>query len=609
MNSIHIENKSLNRDMSISGLSAAYAKGETTPFELMQFIREKSKLFEEHNVWIKLLSAQEVEPYLEALALMDPANTPLWGIPFALKDNIDLANISTTAACEAFAYMPDESAQVAQQLIRAGAIPVGKANLDQFATGLNGTRSPWGACGNSFDPGYVSGGSSSGSAVSVALGLASFSLGTDTAGSGRVPAGFNNLVGLKPTCGLISASGVVPACRSLDCVSIFANNADDANAVLSVAEGFDETDGYSRSNPFKNYSRHYGCWQGDLRVGVLAPGHLRFFGDSGYENAYRKTVETLQSHGFNTIEIDYTPFDEVARLLYEGPWVAERYLATLPLIKETPSALNATVRAIVEPGGQPPATELFLAEYRLHELKLKCMKQLKKLDCLLTPTAGRHFTIEEMHNNPIVHNSELGYYTNFVNLLDLSAVSVPTLLTEQEMPFGITLVGEAFEDRRLLSIANRIQQILPLPMGAQAVPQPSLSQVAVSDARTVDVVVCGAHMQGLPLNWQLTERGATFKVATQTTAAYRLYRLSGEEPSRPALVRNDANGESIAVEIWSMPTEELGSFLAAIAQPLGLGKVELDNGSLLSGFVCAEGMRGESEDITSYGGWRSYLKP
>lgn len=607
MNSKLAANTVLNRDMSVSGLRSAYAKGDVTPAAVMEFIRAKSQQFEEHNVWIKLLSEQEIAPFLETLKDMDPESTPLWGIPFALKDNIDLVGINTTAACEAFSYNAGESATVVRNLIAAGAIPVGKANLDQFATGLNGTRSPWGACGNSFDVDYVSGGSSSGSAVSVGLGLASFSLGTDTAGSGRVPAGFNNLIGVKPTRGIISTSGVVPACRSLDCVSIFANNADDANIVLSVAEGFDESDGYSRRNTFANSSRQYGCWEGELRVGVLAPGDLRFFGDTAYEKAYAKTILTLQENGFNTVEINYAPFNEVACLLYEGPWVAERYLATLPLIEKNPSALNETVRAIIEPGGKPPATDLFLAEYRLHKLKLDCMEQLKPFDCLLTPTAGRHFTIQEMHDNPIVYNSELGYYTNFVNLLDLSAVSVPTEFTEQGMPFGITLVGQAFEDRRLLSIANRIQQLFPLSMGAQAISQPALNQVAVADTRCIDVVVCGAHMKGLPLNWQLTDRGASFKLATHTKAAYRLYRLLGEELSRPALVRDDAEGRAIEVEVWSLPAGEVGGFLAGIAQPLGLGKVEISNGSYLSGFVCAEGMRGESEDITSYGGWRSYL--
>lgn len=607
MNSKIAENMSLNKDLSISGLRAAYAKGDITPQALLSYIRSKSEHFKEHNIWIKLLSEEELKSYLDALELLDPASAPLWGIPFALKDNIDLAGVTTTAACEAFAYIPDESATVTKKLIAAGAIPIGKANLDQFATGLNGTRSPWGACRNSFNSDYISGGSSSGSAVSVALGLVSFSLGTDTAGSGRIPAGFNNLIGVKPTRGLLSTTGVVPACRSLDCVSIFANNADDASVVLSVAEGFDSSDGYSRRNPYHNSYRHYGYQSGSLQVGVLATENLRFFGDAQYEKAYRKTVEALRAQGFHTIEIDYAPFDEVARLLYEGPWVAERYLATLPLIKEYPAALNETVRAIIEPGGLPQATDLFLAEYRLHNLKIECLEQLKAVDCLLTPTAGRHFTVSDMRDNPIVHNSELGYYTNFVNLLDLSAVAVPTILTDEGMPFGITLVGAAFQDRQLLSIANRIQQLLPLPMGAQALSQPLLSQASVNDSRTIDIVVCGAHMQGLPLNWQLSERGGEFKKAIKTAPVYRLYRLVEGEPSRPALVRDEVNGRAIEIEVWSLPSEELGSFLAAIAPPLGLGKVELSDGNYVSGFVCAEGMRGDSEDITGCGGWRSYL--
>lgn len=600
-------------DMTVTGLSKAYASGELKPATVLDTIRKNCEQYESHNIFIRLLSEDELQPYLTELSKSSPSELPLWGIPFVLKDNIDLAGIPTTAACESFAYTPSESATVVKNLLRAGAIPVGKANLDQFATGLNGTRSPYGACRNSFNPDFVSGGSSSGSAVSVALGLASFSLGTDTAGSGRIPAGFNNLLGVKPTRGLVSASGVVPACRSLDCVSIFSFNADDANIILSVMEGYDETDAYSRKNAVNNSHKHYGYRTGDLLVGVLSEGDLRFFNDSEYADAYQASINALGENGFTFVEIDYAPFDEVARLLYEGPWVAERYIATLPLIKDNPAAMNATVRTIIEPGGQPPATALFEAEYRLHALKQRCMHQLEPLDCLLTPTAGAHFTIEQMLGNPIQHNSELGYYTNFVNLLDLSAVSVPTKLTPRNMPFGLTLVGRPFQDRDLLSIANRIQQAMPLPIGALPIQQPMLSSALVDQSRTADIVVCGAHMSGLELNWQLTERGATLKEVTTTTEHYSLYKLAGSDKlassgiQRPALVEDQLDGQCIEIEIWTMPLANLGSFVTGIPAPLGLGKVNCVDGRTLSGFICVEGGLGDSENISKYGGWRSYL--
>ncbi len=593
-------------DMSITGLKAAYSAGEVTPQQLHESILQHAEKFTEHNIWIKLLSGEEVQPYLDKLQQLDPKQAPLWGIPFTLKDNIDLAGIETTAGCTEFTYKPHESATVVQRLLEAGAIPIGKANLDQFATGLNGTRSPWGACRNSFNPDFISGGSSAGSAVSVALGLSTFSLGTDTAGSGRVPAGFNNLVGLKPSRGLLSAAGVVPACKSLDCVSIFAYNTDDANLVLAVAEGVDENDDYSRPNVFDNSTESYGYRTGDLTVGILKEDDLRFFGDADYAAAYRKTLATLAASGFQLEPIDYAPFDEVARLLYEGPWVAERYIATCPLIEENPAALNDTVRRIIEPGGAPPATALFKAQYRLQALKRQCLQEMSGIDCLLTPTAGKHFSIAQLLDNPIEHNSELGYYTNFVNLLDLAAVSVPAVFTSTGMPFGITVVGNTHSDRELLSIANRIQQTLPLPAGALSIDQPSLCNKPVSSPRYVDIVVCGAHMTGLPLNSQLTTRGSIFREKTQTTAGYSLYKLPGDSPMRPALVRDIENGRPIEVEIWSMPVSMLGGFVNAIPSPLGIGKVELEDGRNLSGFICAEGSLTDAENITDFGGWRAF---
>ena len=595
-------------DMSISGLKQAYGNGELTPKQLLNSIREQAAALADHNIWIHLLSEAEQQPYVQALADRDPATTPLWGVPFAIKDNIDLAGIPTTNGCEAFAYTPSKSSQVVQQLIDAGAIPIGKTNLDQFATGLNGTRSPHGACHNAFDFDYISGGSSAGSSVSVAKGLASFSLGTDTAGSGRVPAGFNNLVGLKPTRGLLSASGLVPACRSLDCISIFALNSDDANSVLACAEGFDSKDGYSRANPFNNQNRQYGLRNGTLKVGVLAAEHLQFFGDDAYAAAYAETLEKLSADGVELITIDYTPFNEAALLLYEGPWVTERYLAAQPLIDDDPEAIFPVVREIIAPGGKPPATALFKAQYRLEELKKACHDQLVGLDCLLTPTAGRLFTIAEMLEEPILRNSQLGYYTNYMNLVDMTSIAVPTAFTEAGLPFGVTLAGPAFSDRALLSIANRLQQLLPLPQGALDLPQPALSQQAVGNPDNIDVLVCGAHLEGLPLNWQLLERGATLKQHTQTAPYYLMYALAGGPPLRPGLIRDESKGVAIEVEIWSLPKSEFGSFVAGIPAPLGIGKVQVADGSWVCGFICEPyGLEG-SRDISALGGWRGYMK-
>lgn len=595
-------------DTSIDGLHRAYESGNLTPEALMAYIRQRARQFEDHNIWIHLLTESEIQLWLVGLKDKDPATSPLWGIPFAIKDNIDLAGIPTTAACKEFAFTPEKSAFAVQRMIDAGAIPVGKTNLDQFATGLNGTRSPWGPCANSFDPSFVSGGSSAGSAVSVALGMATFSLGTDTAGSGRVPAGFNNLVGLKPSIGLLSASGMLPACRSLDCMSIFTYNTDDANTILACAEGFDEEDGYSRNNPFSNQTRQYGDRQGPLTIGVIPESQLAFFGDKDYEDAYTKTLSLLADDGFLFQEIDYQPFAEVAQLLYEGPWVSERYIATSPLIQEKPEAFFPVVRDIISAGGEPRATDLFKAMYRLQALKQRCERQIAALDAVLTPTAGRHFTIDEMLEEPVLHNTQLGYYTNFVNLLDFAAIAVPAQLTASGRPFGVTFFSGCFSDRALLSIAKRVQTVLPLSMGATGLTQPEFGARETVGTDTVDVLVCGAHLKGLPLNWQLTERGATLHESTTTAPVYRLYALAGGPPFRPGMILDEQSGGPIDVEVWSMPISEFGSFVAAIPEPLGIGKVQLADGRRVSGFICEPwGIEG-AEEITQLGGWRPYYE-
>jgi allophanate hydrolase len=598
-------------DMSIAHLKQAYAEGTLTPAQLINDIRERAEQEADFNCWIYRLSESELQPYLDALTHLDPAKCALWGIPFAIKDNIDLAGVPTTAGCDEFAYIPDQSAFVVEKLIAQGAIPIGKTHMDQFATGLNGTRSPSGPCKNSFDTEFISGGSSSGSAVVLARGHVSFSLGTDTAGSGRVPACFNNLVGLKPSRGLLSTSGVVPACRSLDCVSIFALNTDDANTVLAAAEGLDTYDSFSQVNPYSNQPRHYGHWDGALQVGVIAEEDLTFFGDTGYEKAYFTILNQLQEAGVHLKEIDFSDFVAAAALLYEGPWVAERFLAIESFIESQLESVFSVVRQIIEKGKSLTATQLFSSQYALQALKKRCDALLAEVDCLLTPTAGRLFRIADVLADPIGVNTQLGYYTNFMNLLDLAAVSVPTCFTEQGLPFGVTLVGNRFTDRKLLSMANRIQQSLSsnssLTMGASDITLPALANQSVRAQNSVDVLVCGAHLSGLPLNWQLTERGGTLKEKGMTAPCYRMYSLAGGPPFRPGLIKDQVYGISIEIEVWTLPMNEFGSFVAGIPEPLGIGKVELADGRRVCGFICELYGIEDAEEITTFGSWRNYL--
>lgn len=586
--------------LTLTSLIRDYQQSRTSPEQVIENIHSLAHDYREHNIWIHLLNTEELAPYLAALKNKPIAEHPLWGIPFAIKDNIDLAGIPTTAACSDYAYTPEKSAPVVEQLIAAGAIPIGKTNLDQFATGLNGTRSPWGACKNAFDEDYISGGSSSGSAVAVALGMASFSLGTDTAGSGRVPACFNNLVGLKPTRGLLSASGVVPACRTLDCVSIFTHNTEDANQVLRVAEGFDTDDGYSRSNPYENQWRQYSQQKQLKKIAVIPQADLKFFGQLDYAASYKKTLQTLVEAGVELVELDYAPFAEAAQLLYEGPWLAERYITLESLLRENPNAIFPAVRNIVESAADISATDTFKAFYKLAELKQQCDAQLVECDCLLTPTAGGCFTIEEMLESPIQHNTELGYYTNFMNLLDLTAVAVPTVATENGFPFGITLVAPAFCDRSLLSAAAYLEALFKQ--------QTELGSQELNQRGNIDVVVCGAHLSGMPLNWQLTERGGTLKLKTKTAPSYRMFVIEDDKPLRPGLIQDDQQGHAIEVEVWSIPKAQFGSFVDGIPSPLGIGKVQLANNEYLSGFICEYQATIGAKEISNLKSWRNYVQ-
>jgi allophanate hydrolase len=441
-------------NLDIEFLRQRYRSGALTPAALVAELNARIGE-DEHHVWIRRLTRQEMLAYAKKLERCDPALLPLYGIPFAIKDNIDLAGIPTTAGCPDYAYTPERSATVVQRLIDAGAIPVGKTNLDQFATGLVGTRSPYGACRNSINPEYISGGSSAGSAVSVALGMASFSLGTDTAGSGRVPAAFNNLIGHKPTCGLVSTSGVVPACRTLDCVSIFAGNAGDAATVLEVAQGFDAGDPYSR-RPV-NAGKTLGS---SFRFGVPREDQLEFFGNPVTPQLFRDAINRLQSLGGQPVVIDFAPFLETARLLYEGPWVAERYAAIREFIETRPDSLIPVTRQIIGGAARFSAADTYAALYRLKALQRRNEPVWDEIDVLLTPTAGTIYRISEVEADPVRTNSNLGYYTNFMNLLDLAAIAVPAGFQSNGLPFGVTIAAPAFSDMALLRLGGRLHAAL-----------------------------------------------------------------------------------------------------------------------------------------------------
>jgi allophanate hydrolase len=592
----------------IADLRRGYRDGSLTPALVMQRLAAFADRTDSRNVWITRLSHDQVMRYVQALQRRSVNELPLYGIPFVVKDNIDLEGVPTTAGCPRYAYTPQRSARVVRRLLDAGAIPLGKTNLDQFATGLVGVRSPYGACRNGINPAFISGGSSSGSAVAVATGLASFSLGTDTAGSGRVPAAFNNIIGLKPSVGRLSTQGVVPACRSLDCVSIFALTAEDAASVLDVAEGYDAEDPYSRKmtdSPIPS-----------LRFGVPRREQLQFFGDTEYAQLFEQAARHLESLGGIRVEIDFAPFLEAARLLYGGPWIAERYAAIGAFMEKNPDALVPVTRQLIAGGQKPSAVDAFQGQYTLETLRRASEEGAwSQVDLILTPTAGTIYSIAAVEADPIRLNSTLGYYTNFMNFFHLAGVAVPAGFRADGLPFGITLVGPRATDRALLGIAARVHRACVSTLGALSKPQPAAPQPAAPIPAAplpqlapgyMGLAVCGAHLRGLPLNHQLTDRGGYLLRTARTAPCYRLFALPGGPPHRPGLIRAASGGAAIEVEVWALPTESLGSFLAGISAPLGLGTLELEQGATALGFLCEAYAAEGAADITAYGGWRAY---
>ena len=588
--------------LDIGNLRQRYQSGALTPLQLVDDLLARLSGEDTHRIWISRLDSDALRAYARALEGKDIADLPLYGIPFAIKDNIDLAGLPTTAGCPEFAHTPQRHATVVQRLIDAGAIPIGKTNLDQFATGLNGTRSPYGACRNAFNPDTVSGGSSSGSAVAVALGLASFSLGTDTAGSGRVPAAFNHLVGHKPSCGALSTRGVVPACRSLDAVSIFALTAEDAERVLAVAAGFDADDEYSR--PLAPHGFDFGRAT-RFRFGVPMQKDLEFFGNVEAERLFAAAVERMKALGGTPVAVDLAPFLETARLLYGGPWVAERYLAIRDFFDAQSDKVFPPVREIIAGGREVSAADTFAHLYKLRALKRVSDAVWNDIDVMLTPTAGTIYRIDEIEADPIRLNSKLGYYTNFMNLLDLAATAVPAGFQSDGLPFGVTLIAPPHQDGPLLHLASRMQQALGGKLGATAHTLPAAESLDLLPSGQVRVAVVGAHLSGLPLNHQLTERNARLVSTTRTAPKYRVYALP--DGKRPGLIQVQEGGAAIACEVWEMPASQFGSFVAGIPAPLGIGKLELADGSMVNGFICEGIGVADAQDITEFGGWRAWL--
>lgn len=579
----------------------AYRTQEITPRTALHALRQQLRM--DDPAWIYIFSADELDAQLKQLedAGADALKLPLYGVPFVVKDNIDVAGIPTTAACPAFSYVADADATSVARLRAAGAIVLAKTNLDQFATGLVGTRSPYGPVPNSFNPDYVSGGSSSGSAVAVASGLFPFSLGTDTAGSGRVPAGFNNIVGLKPTKGRFSTAGVVPACCSLDCVSVFALTVNDAELVAQLVEGFDPTDGYSRTAPAPAQ-----LFTSTPRFGI--PAEPVWFGDSESERAWQQSLAQLGELGVELIPVDFTPMQTLAQLLYGGPWVAERHAAIAEFMAKHAEAMNPVVRDIIRQAVNFTATDAYRAEYRRAELTRTIQMQMAAVDALLVPTAPRLPTIADVEADPVVVNSQLGTWTNFVNLADCSALALPAGFREDGLPFGITLIAPAWQDAALAEFGKRWTQAISLPLGATQRFAPSAPVKNDPPAGYVRLAVVGAHLTGMPLNIQLIERNARFVESTFTADCYRLYALPNTTPPKPGLIRTQEKGAEIIVELWDVPVHHFGSFVALIPAPLGIGTLTLKDGREVKGFICEGTAVLGAEDITHLGGWRAYIK-
>lgn len=588
----------------IAAIVAAHRAGTTTPAQTVARTFQRIRDHNDPAIFISLRDEAEAIAEAEALSTRDASTLPLYGVPVAVKDNIDVAGLPTTAACPAFAYTPTRDASAVARLRAAGAIVIGKTNLDQFATGLVGVRSPYGIPKNAVRDDLIPGGSSSGSAVAVSAGLVPLALGTDTAGSGRVPAMLNNIVGLKPSLGLIPTAGVVPACRTLDCISIFALTVDDAMTALDAMGGYDSHDPFSRQRQVGALTE----FPKGLKLGVPRNGQLIFFGDTVSEKAYADALQRWTSLGATLVAFDLEPFYETARLLYDGPWVAERLLVIRDLLASAPDAIHPVTREITIAGARQSATDTFAALYKLQGLKRTAEIAFADIDALVLPTAPTAYTTAQVLANPIELNSRLGTYTNFVNLLDLCGLALPSAMRADGIPFGITLLAPAGHDADLASIGRAFHADTGLTMGASALPQPALAELpATLRGGEIAIAVVGAHLSGMALNSELTSRGGRLIKATTTAPDYNFYALNGTTPAKPGLLRVAAGtGSAIAVEVWALSAAAFGAFVASIPSPMAIGTLQLADGSSVKGFLAEPAALDGARDISSFGGWRAY---
>jgi allophanate hydrolase len=589
----------------LASLRAFYAAGGT-PAAIVAEVRRRIRTLDDRGVFITLVDEAASTAAAAALPAMDLQSQPLWGAPFAVKDNIDVAGLPTTAACPGFAYTPDMTAAAVQRLLDAGAILIGKTNLDQFATGLVGVRTPYPVPRNAIDPALAPGGSSSGSAVAVAQGLVSFALGTDTAGSGRVPAALNNIVGLKPSLGAVSTSGVVPACRTLDCVSVFALTVDDASVAYAAMAAFDPADPYSKTVAVTPP----GPLEPHPVIGVPRAADLRFFGDALQAEAWGKAAALMEGQGAKLMAVDMTPFFETAALLYDGPWVAERHAAIAHVLALEPDVVHPVTRRIIEGADGFSASVLFKAQHRLAALKRQTSAIWRSIAMLAVPTTPVAPTLEALAADPITPNSRCGTYTNFVNLLDQAALAVPGPFRTDGRAAGVTLIGPSGSDGRLASFGRMLHRAAGIAMGAtgQPLPRGDMAHRASAQDGLIEIVVVGAHLSGMPLNHEITRNSGHFRRAVATTADYSFHALAGGPPKRPGLLRvADGAGAPVATEVWALPPEGFGRFVAGIPSPLGVGTVRLADGTAPKGFLVEpEGLAG-AEDISRFGGWRAYM--
>ncbi|MEL6452154.1 MAG: allophanate hydrolase [Pseudomonadota bacterium] len=588
--------------LTLPSLRQAYGAG-TTPAQIVEQVYDRIDAVGDPHIFLCLFPKAQLLAEAAGLGAYDP-DRPLWGVPFVVKDNIDVAGQPTTAACPAFAYTAADTAFVVQQLQAAGALLIGKTNLDQFATGLVGVRTPYGAPKNAIDPDIVPGGSSGGSGVAVAHGIASFALGTDTAGSGRVPAALNNIVGLKPTLGALSATGMVPACRTLDTISVFALTVGDAYAAYAVAAAYDPTDSYARDIATPPLVAAPAA----PTIGIPSADSIRFEGDDAQAQSFADTVDRLRTHGATMAEIDFTPLYDIAQMLYFGAWVAERYVATEGLMTSDPDALYPVTRKIIGSAIGKTAADTFKDIYRLKGLIAQAQPAIAACDALCVPSIPTFATVAQLQADPMGPNNMLGTYTNFVNLMDMCGIAVPTPPRADGRPGSVTILAQAGADARAAAIAAQIEGWGDRTLGATGWPFAADPLPADPAADAIRIAVCGAHMTGLPLNHTLTDRGASFVRADATAPDYAFYALPGAGVARPGMVRTDAGqGAAIAVELWDMPLPAFGGFMKTIPAPLGIGTVTLADNSTVQGFVCEAIAATGAQDITDLADWRKYL--